>query len=352
VPDSTRHAILREIAARQTACAQSQVQEVAGSWSSQLEQLLRDQITGLLDRIESCVSVQMDEATEAAGYKSRRAAAEDLNQLLRRLRECKSAEEVAAWLIDSTSAYCGRAALFEVIGARVRGVCSRGFAVEGVGNFETLEAPLERAPALAHAIEERDTVVTLGAGSEVSPEIVTALGHPPGERVHLYPIVIEERAAAVLYAVAGESGAVDGAALELLSHAAGSAVRFLAPVSPPAARQPVSSALISIQGVKTNPLPEGKRALPRQALDTRARWFAQTESARMRLFHRTGLEKGRVERNIYRALQPQIDAARQIYRQDFLAVSPGIADYLHKELLTLAHDDPSLLGPEYPGSLA
>ncbi|HTM50889.1 MAG TPA: hypothetical protein VL285_19470, partial [Bryobacteraceae bacterium] len=286
MPDST----LREIAARQTAAAQSRVQEVAGNWSSQLEQLLRDQISGLLGQIESCVSVQMDEATAAAGYKSRRAAVEDLNQLIRRLRECKSAEEVAVWLIDSTSAYCGRAALFEVIGTRVRGVGSRGFADEGGATFETLEAPLDRAPALAHAIEERDTVVTLGAGSEVSPEIVTALGHSPGERVHLFPILIEERAAAVLYAVAGESGPVDGAALELLSHAAGSAVRLLAPVSPPVARQLASSELISIQGVKTNPIPAGKRALPRQALDTRARWFAQTESARMRLFHRAGLE--------------------------------------------------------------
>jgi hypothetical protein len=348
VPDSTRPATLREIAASQTAVAQSRVQELSRDWSSQFEYLLREQFSSLLERIESCVSIQMDEATAAESYKSRRAAAEDLNQLIRRLRECQSAEEVAAWLIDSTSGYCGGAALFEVDGARVRGVCRRGFAGAGEGTFETVEAPLDRAPALAHAIEERDTVIALGAGSEVSPEIVTALGHSPGERVHLYPIVIEERAAAVLYATAGESGPVDGAALELLSYAAGSAVRLLAPVSPPVARQAADSELITIQGVKTK---AGKRALPGQALETRARWFAQTESARMRLYHRTGLEKGRMQRNIYGALRPQIDAARQVYRQDFLAVSPGIADYLHKELLTLAHDDPSLLGPEYPGSL-
>ena len=69
----------------------------------------------------------------------------------------------------------------------------------------------------------------------------------------------------------------------------------------------------------------------------------------MRLFHRAALERGRVERNIYSALKEPIDAARLAYRQDFLAVSPAIVDYLDKELIGLAHDDTNLLGPEYPG---
>ena len=44
--------------------------------------------------------------------------------------------------------------------------------------------------------------------------------------------------------------------------------------------------------------------------------------------------------------------ARGAYQQDFLAVSPVIADYLHRELLHLANDDASLLGPDYPGSMS
>ena len=90
----------------------------------------------------------------------------------------------------------------------------------------------------------------------------------------------------------------------------------------------------------------------RQALEARARWFARTEVARMRLFRRKALEQGRMERNIYSALKPEIEAARRTYQQDYLEVSPGIADYLHRELVSLAHDDANVLGPEYPGSLA
>ena len=47
----------------------------------------------------------------------------------------------------------------------------------------------------------------------------------------------------------------------------------------------------------------------------------------------------------------EIYAARRAYAQEFLATSPVITDHLHKELLKLAHDDPSVLGPDYPGSL-
>ena len=95
----------------------------------------------------------------------------------------------------------------------------------------------------------------------------------------------------------------------------------------------------------------GHRRCVRAQIDSRARWFARVEAARLRLFHREALERGRAERNIYRALREQIDAARRTYTQDFLAVSPAITDYLDKELICLAHDDAKLLGPDYPGSL-
>jgi hypothetical protein len=58
-----------------------------------------------------------------------------------------------------------------------------------------------------------------------------------------------------------------------------------------------------------------------------------------------------VQRDIYSTLKNEIEAARRTYRQDFVALSPFIADYLHKELINLAHGDANLLGPAYPGSL-
>src|SRR6266567_6628042 len=266
---------------------------------------------------------------------------------MRRLRQCRSAEEVAAWIVDSSASFCGRAALFEVIEKRVRGVRSRGFQIAGDAAIEELEAPLDMAPAFAQAVLDRDTVIAAASPAEVSLEVVAILGRAPTEKVHLYPVVIQDRAVAILYA----AETVDGAGLEFLTQAAAYAVEVLAPEQSAAPRPVSSFELISIDGVDMRAHAGRPGGVLRQALEARARWFARTEVARIRLFHGTALKQGRMQRNIYGTLRVSIDAARRSYRQDFLAVSPAIADYLHKELLELAHDDANLLGPDYPGSL-
>jgi len=321
---------------------------VASHASSARAQLL--QFSTFLDDRLSELGSEMDEAVAAAGHTSRLAASEEFNQLLRRLRQCQSTEEVASWLVDATSTYCGAAALFEVIGTTVRGVGARGFQLDGEESIEKLETPMDAAPALAHAVQERDTVIALGSPAEVSPQIAAALGHATSEKVNLYPIEIHNKVVAILYATAGERTKVDGAALELLTYAAGSAAQILAQAASAAPRE-AEPELISIAGVDMHARSPGSVVLLRQAREARARWFARAEAARLRLLHGAALERGRAQRDIYSALRPEIDSARRSYRQDFLAVSPAIPDYLHRELLSLAHHDESLLGPDYPGSL-
>src|SRR6478736_4866064 len=85
---------LQEIVANQQSSAQAQILKFSSDWNAHLEQLVQDHLSELTGHIEARVSTQMDEAIEAAGYKSRRAASEELNQLMRRLRQCKSTEEV------------------------------------------------------------------------------------------------------------------------------------------------------------------------------------------------------------------------------------------------------------------
>ena len=306
--------------------------------NSEISQFLHSRFSEVIEEI--------DQAVADAGYKSRRAAMEEINQILRRLRQCQSTEEVAAWLVDSTSSFCGCAALFEVTPNMLRGVRARGFAITQE-NLDRLEIPLDSAPAFSHCVQERDTVVAIGTGSEISPEAFAALGHGPDERVYLYPIVIEEKTAAILYAT-GEF--VDGAALELLSQAAASAAQILSSVDP----RTSGPELVKIEGIEMpgiRPTPRANTAILRQAREARARWQARAAVAGIYLRRKEAVERGRRQRDIYSELRAEIDAARRAYAQDFLAVSPVIADYLHRELLKLAHDDPSVLGPDYPGSL-
>jgi len=277
--------------------------------------------------------------------------------MMRRLRQCGSTEEVASWVLDSAAAFGGPAALFEVMGTRLRGVRSRGFPA-GADAFEELEAAVDEAPAFAHSIQEREPVIAVGTEAEVSRRIANALPLEHGGKVYLFPIVIREKVVAIVYVTEASPAltlglrntTVDRAALELLTGAAASAAQILASQEGAVVRQ--APELIAIQGVDMrahagSPASEMRR----QALEARARWFARTEVARMRLFRREALQQGRMERNIYSALKREIEAARRTYQQDYLEVSPGIADYLHRELVSLAHDDANVLGPEYPGSL-
>jgi hypothetical protein len=231
-------------------------------------------------------------------------------------------------------------------------VRARGFPIADAASLEELEAALDQAPAFAHSVRDRDTVVAIGSPAEVSPQVVKILGHAPTDKIFLYPLIIQERTVAILYATAGARKAVDGAAIELLAHAAACAAQTLKPEDPVVTRPVVAPGLVSIEGVDLRKHAGAAGAVRRQALEARARWFARAEVARMRVHHGEALKRGREQRDIYSTLRSEIDAARRVYGKDFLAVSPAIADYLHRELLGLAHNDATLLGPEYPGSLA
>ena len=64
------------------------------------------------------------------------------------------------------------------------------------------------------------------------------------------------------------------------------------------------------------------------------------------------LRRGVAAGDIYGALQTEIEAARDHFRQNFLSKSPTMVDYLHLEIMrSLAHDDDRLLGHGYPGPM-
>ena len=88
-------------------------------------------------------------------------------------------------------------------------------------------------------------------------------------------------------------------------------------------------------------------------LQLRAQRFARVKVAEIQLYEAAAVQSGRAARNLYQALQPQIDAARTAFRERFLTAGQPVADYLHTELVrTLANEDAELLGPDYPGRMA
>lgn len=262
-----------------------------------------------------------------------RTQSERLNQIARRLRMAESAEEWRSILEEGATPYARRVAVF-------------------------MAADVAEAPAFATAIHSKDTVITLRAPSELTEEIAIQLGEPLSQRCYLFPILAGEEVCAVLYAEDPAKPPRD--ALELLAVLANNTM----PVPPPP--EPVvepeaepAPELIQIEpAVAAGPPVLAQESmsvelpLAEEAIHGRARRFARLQVARLILFEPKAVESGRQNGSLYVNLKGLIDSGREQYRQEFLSDCPSMADYLHQELVrTLANDDLSKLGSEYPGAL-
>jgi hypothetical protein len=114
----------------------------------------------------------------------------------------------------------------------------------------------------------------------------------------------------------------------------------------------VAGLLETVQVETLRPAQASGVKAPEEAL-MRARRYARVKVAEMQLYAADRVTAGRAARRIYIALKAEIDAARAGFTGEFLTPKRGIPDYLHEELVrTLAQNDETLLGPDYPGPLA
>jgi hypothetical protein len=89
------------------------------------------------------------------------------------------------------------------------------------------------------------------------------------------------------------------------------------------------------------------------AVEVSARRFAKVKIAEIQLYQAPAVKAGRAARDLYGALRPHMDAAREAFQERYLSNGTHTADYLHSEFVrALANDDATLLGPGYPGPLA
>ena len=260
----------------------------------------------------------MREQLAAVAVAAAKSASHRLNQISRCMRQAANLEQWLDALMDGTAGFCARAALFAVEGKLL--VCR---ATRGLPRIEG-SVPMEAAPALASAVESQDTVAAVRTAGEMSKVIAEAFAAGGTGKAYLIPLIGRKRSLAVLYA----EETTDLDALELLMTIAASAREHFQ---------------------ANTPLVEIARA-DASAGEMRTRRFAQARVAEIRLAQTDAVDAGRSQGNLYSRLQSQIDAARESYRKEF--ASGDIPDYLHLEIVkTLANNDATTLGSDYPGSL-
>ncbi len=196
--------------------------------------------------------------------------------------------------------------------------------------------------AIQAAIDSREMVVAACSASEFPQEVLGQLGG--AARAYVFPI--PENSAVLIAATA--AGKVETAPLEIISTLAGLTLGRVQ------AKGPVLSGIAPAANGKpkvreqweTLPLEERQKHLTAQR-------FARVKVAELQLYHDHAVRAGRKNRRLYENLRLQIDDARGLFQDQFLQRPHKMADYLHLELVrTLANDDETLLGLEYPGPLA
>lgn len=299
-----------------------------------------DSLRASVDTMSDTAQQQAAEIAKNVAAKSRRDLADRLNHAVRGLIH---ADSVALWkelFLDSVQSYCARAALFHATEEK--------FILEAVRGLANQLIHVQRgdAPALVHAIELGETTVAARVASEVSPAIAALFGE--SAKVYLFPIVSDGKTSGVL--LAGEVS--EQSAIELLAGVAGLALKKIRENSETALAR-IAAQSATNPGVGTSvPLWE---KFPAEVRDrhARAKRFARVAVAEMQLHFAPAIASGRKTANLYSSLRPQIDAARQRYKEEFTPGEKTMVDYLHVELAAvLAKNDTELLGADYPGPLA
>ncbi len=276
--------------------------------------------------------------TALACVEAKTSQAESLNQSLRRLREAAGEEHILRTLCESCAPFADLLVVLVFENNQARVVASRGFE-SGEFSFE-----IGAAPAVVSAIESRDPVVALGTEAEVSAvlsqRIHAAHGHDADQNAYLFPLNARHSTVAMLVALGSSpSNPPLSAPIELLCGAAGIRLESL--------MQPALPVAIGPPRISWETLTPDD-----QKLHLQAQRMARVKVAEMRLECAPELRRGIAAADIYLELGPVIEAARVLFRQNFLTKSSTMVDYLHLEILrSLAHEEDRLLGPGYPGPL-
>ncbi|MGJ5817670.1 hypothetical protein [Paludibaculum fermentans] len=340
-------------------------EQIERGWQENIERVFEERFAalraGFEAEIEARTAARVAEASDRVRAASLRVMSERLNQTARRLDQAEDGHTWAAALLDGAAAYASRAILFSVINGELQYEDHRSNEEQSLGDVLDGRIALSDAPAFGGVLETMDAVICMATAGEISARLADVLGSSEERRVSLLPVIVgqgqgKRRVAAILYAE-NEAEPIDVNVLEVITAVAGNTLDARQTAQRQATSAPAGN-LMSIAPVAALPAaapatgPDWSK-LPReeQELHAKAQRFARVRVAEMRLYQAQAVRQGREDARLYVSLRGEMDRGRAQFKHEFLQI-PSMIDYFHMELVrTLANDDASLLGPEYPGPL-
>ena len=334
----------------------------------------------------------------------------ELARAVNEIQMGSSQREILRALLEASSRYAARVALFVVKGSHAAGWQGRGFANDAALKDFALD---DKAPAVVRAIGTRAVASVPVADQDA--RFLKEFGAPATEEGCLLPLMLKDKVAALVYADSGTGtqGTLDAGALELLvlSTSAWLEVNSLrkqaqkeppqSPASaaaadaPPSPREAVSafndpfsshspghamaaaastavaapamdaSAFVTNPGLSDSglaePLPVGQTipapsetAPPAgissedQDVHRKAQRFARLLVDEIKLYNQAKVAEGRKNKDLYDRLKDTIDKSRITYQKRYGSTVAASGNYFHHEIIrSLAEDDLSIMGANF-----
>jgi hypothetical protein len=323
----------------------------------------------------------------------------DLARAVSEIQTGSSQKDILRALLEASSRYAPRVALFVVKGSHATGWQGRGFAKDSALKDFALD---EKAPAVVRAIGNR-TVASVPVADQ-DAHFLKEFGEPASGEGRILPLMLKDKVAALVYADSGtgSGGLLDAGALELLvlSTSAWLEVNSLRKQvqKEPSAAQPASGANISSspaaqtvpafndpfashspghamaaaasasvaatvadQGL-AEPLPisqpqvvPASEAAPPSGLSAedqdvhrKAQRFARLLVDEIKLYNQAKVAEGRKNKDVYDRLKEVIDKSRGTYQKRYGNTVAASGNYFHHEIIrSLAEDDLSIMGSNF-----
>jgi hypothetical protein len=367
---------------------------VSRALENHLPQLRKDIVQGVFKELQS--SFEAAAAQPLSSNDANPDASADLLKAISSIHAGGNQKEILRALLDCTTHYSGRSALFVIKSGLATGWEARGFA----NSDDVKDFALDVTSGLvAQTLQSR--AASRGMADQVDPAFVSHFKASRDGRVLILPLLLKDKIAALVYVDAGadENGKIDTNALEILVTATGAWLevaslrkqaqkdgssdsageRFDAP--PPAqpaqsfsdpfashapmhvaAKPPVATMETATATVERVPAamavaapssaPVASTQLSPEDSDThrKAQRFARLLSDEIKLYNQVKVTEGRKNRDLYDRLKEDIDKSRMTYHKRYGNTVAASADYFNHELVrSLAEDDVSLMGSNFRG---
>ncbi|HKD83030.1 MAG TPA: hypothetical protein VKH81_25300 [Candidatus Angelobacter sp.] len=309
-----------------------------------IEEAVAEVLDAALPRLRAEIVRRAVEVVESLAPAPGASPSDLLNAAVASIQESGSQAEILRHLLEGTARFAGRVALFVVKGANINGWQGIGFEDNDVIKSISVNSS---SGLVGKAIQGR--APASGTSAEFDSGFLSTVKAPAENGCLVLPLVVKDKAAAVIYADGGTApgGQLDASALQALTRFAAIwlEVSALRKANGSQAEEAPQAVPMAASGAAAAAAPASEET----ELHKKARRFAKLLVEEIKLYNQPKVDEGRLHRDLYDRLKADIEKSRATYDKRYAESAVASADYFTQELVRiLADNDISLMGAGFP----